>query len=285
MSYLADIFLECENNNQCDPDIFSLYGPNSSLSSIISSGTLHTGLHIQVASLQQIKGNNFKLRFINRDTQGQNLLDNIAVDITLTDCPPGMNFSNGICNCNVFKSDLFLCSATSGELCIERSYWFGVKKGTTISYTKPCQYCNHSVNAQPCGIADTSKYKSVNYSNPDPQCLKGRSGTLCMYCLEDYHETYNTVNCIPHSQCKSWHKWMLLFLTLVLNILIGVGLIVIFRKAFSIGVGYLYGPFFYLAALTQITPSAYDYGQLSQSIDGFAMVQYSILGTCSIVLL
>ena len=277
VSYFTDIFLECENNNQCDPNLLSLHGP-SSLS--LSSGTLHTGLHIQT-SLQPIKRENFKLRFINRDTQGQNLLDNIAVDITLTDCPPGMNFSNGICNCNVFKSDLFLCSATSGELCIERSYWFGVKKGTTITYTKPCPYCDHSVNAQPCGIADTSKYKSVNYSNPDTQCLEGRSGTLCMYCSEDYHETYNTVNCIPHRQCKSWHKWMLLFLTLVLNILIGVGLIVIIRKAFSIGVGYLYGPFFYLAALTQITPSAGDYGQLSQSIDGFAMVyflEYKILG-------
>ena len=192
-----------------------------------------------------------------------------------------MIFSNGICNCNVFKSDLLLCSATSGELCIKRSYWFGVKKRKTISYTNPCPYCDHSVNAQPCGIADTSKYKSVDYFNPDTQCLEGRSGTLCMYCSEHYHETYNTVNCIPHSQCKSWHKWMLLFLTLVLNILISVGLIVIIRKTFSIGVGYLYGPFFYLAALTQITPSAGDYGQLSQSIDGFAMVyflQYKILG-------
>ena len=274
VSYLADIILEYENS-RCDPDLFSLYGP-SSVS--LNSGTLHTGLYMQ-ASLQPVEKENFKLLLINRDPQEQKLLHTTAVNIILTKCPPGMNFINLTCNCNVYKSDLFLCSAKLGELCIERSYWFGIKKGKTISYTQQCPYCDHSVNAQPCGIANTSKYKSVNYSNPDTQCLEGRSGTLCMYCSEEYHETYNTVNCMPHSQCKSWHKWILLLLTLLLNILIGVGLIVVIRKAFSIGVGYLYGPFFYLAALTQITPD--DYGQLSKTIDGFAMVyflQYRILG-------
>ena len=82
---------------------------------------------------------------------------------------------------------------------------------------------------------------------------------------------------MPNDKCKPWHPWVLLLATVILNFVIGSAIIVMVRAKFSIGSGYLYGPFFYLAVISQLLSS----GQISVAVslfNGLYLLEFEIIG-------
>ena len=113
----------------------------------------------------------------------------------------------------------------------------------------------------------------------DDQCHDGHGGTLCMNCAENKTFTYLALMCIANRLCKSWHPYILLMLTMTFPLLIGIFLILVVKIHSDIGSGYLYGPLFFLAVLSQLPLGQYP--TLDKIVSVFAasvLLQFKAFG-------
>ena len=276
----ADVFLSCDTGIYCDPEL-TLSGPTSVL---LFPNLSVTGLWIESLS-KNFEGKKFKLLFICRDTPvffpndiGYNM------SIKLTACPFGMNFDTEekICKCNIENDGDFICSEKQGTTCIRSGYWAGNYShgnGFSFSISHPCHYCNHSIPCPSKLSSDSSKFRLLPEEYGDDQCRDGRGGTLCMYCASDKTFTYLAVKCIPKEKCSHWHPYLLLLMCPLLTIFIGAMLLVSIKVTSTIGSGYLHGPLFYLAVLSQLPLR--NINSLSIVVHAFTatyLLSYEILG-------
>ena len=172
------------------------------------------------------------------------------IKIHLIDCPLGLVYDTDIkqCRCAVNNSDTCLCSVQQGQVCIRKGYWY------TQNMDKPIvKYCPFHSN---CNFKRKTCPTDVQYivlpQIEDDQCHDGHGGTLCMNCTENKIFTYLAQKCIDNRLCKSWHPYMLLMLTMTFPLLIGIFLILVVKMRSENGSGYLYGPLFFLAVLSQL---------------------------------
>ena len=276
----ADVFLGCDTGIYCDPEL-TLSGPTSVL---LFPNLSVTGLWIESLS-KNFEGKKFKLLFICRDTPVlfQNDIG-YNMSIKLTACPFGMNFDSeeNICKCNIENNRDFICSEKQGTTCIRSGYWAGNYNhgnGFSFSISHPCHYCKHSIPCPSKLSSDSSKFRLLPEEYSDDQCRDGRGGTLCMYCASDKTFTYLVVKCIPKEKCSHWHPYFLLLMCPLFTIFIGAMLLVSIKVTSTIGSGYLHGPLFYLAVLSQLPLR--NINSLSIVVHAFTatyLLRYEILG-------
>ena len=195
----------------------------------------------------------------------------------LIDCPLGLVYDKNAkqCRCVVTNSDTFWCSAQNGQVCIRKGYWY------THNIDKPivtsCPYhsnCNFKRKACPTDV----EYILLPQIQDD-QCHDGHGGTLCVNCAENKTFIYFALKCIDISLCKTWHPYVLLMLTITFPLLIGIFLILVVKIQSDVGSGYLYGPLFFLAVLSQLPLGQYP--TLDKIVSVFAasvLLQFKAFG-------
>ena len=252
---VADAFLGYGGKLVCTSKNVHLAGPPTVL---LSSDVIDTGLVIQ-SSFDSIHQKSIKVStkvyFQCRDPPAgmSGAIANIIIH--LIDCPLCLVYDHNTkqCRCAVNKSDTFLCSVQQGQVCIRKGHWY------THNMDKPiitsCPYhsnCNFKRKACP-----TDVQYIVLPQIQDDQCHEGHGGTLCMNCTENKSFTYLALECIDNRLCKSWHPYMLLMLTMIFPLLIGIFLILVVKMRSENGSGYLDGPLFFLAVLSQLPLGQY----------------------------
>ena len=288
-SCLANVYLVCNLENVlCDPSQVYISGPPSIF---IHSGRINTGLEI-MSNRSPSFTDNIHLKLLlscrNPPSNLTGLTTSASFPIQLDECPHGMIFDNSSkqCECVAQTSSAFICRRAVGKACIKKGYWIGnysnngSKNGIVVHQCSSSFYCNNGGSKCPEYLHTDGNYIELDMFNSngfDNQCKNGHGGTLCMYCAGNKTFTYLAVQCMPHDQCKPWHSLVLLLATLILNFLIGSAIIVVVRVKFSIGSGYLYGPFFYLAVISQLLSS----GLISVVVrlfTGLYLLEFEIIG-------
>ncbi len=292
-SCLANVYLVCSPGEVlCDPSLVYISGPPSIF---IHSGRINTGLEI-MSNGQSFTDSPLHLKLLlscrKPPTNLSGLTTSVSFPIQLNECPLGMIFDNSSkqCECVGKASSAFICRRALGKACIKKGYWIGYHGSNhdiTVHQCPSSLYCNDGGSKCPEYLhtdKDTSEYVELNLFNKngfDHQCKNGHGGTLCMYCAESKTFTYLAVQCMPNDQCKHWHPLVLLLTTVLLNFVIGSAIIVVVRVRFSIGSGYLYGPFFYLAVISQLLSR----GQISVVVSLFTslyLLEFEIIGYASL---
>ena len=252
---VADAFPGCGDKLVCTSKNIHLAGPPTLF---LSSDVIDTGLVIQ-SSFDSIHQNSSKestkLYFQCRDPPAgmSGAIANIIIH--LIDCRLGLVCDKNAkqCRCAVNNSDTFWCSAQNGQLCIRKGYWYTHNMDKPI-VTSCLYYSNCNFNRKAC---PTDVEYIVLPQIQDDQCHGGHGGTLCVNCAENKTFTYFALKCIDISLCKTWHPYVLLMLTITFPLLIGIFLILVVKIQSDIGSGYLYGPLFFLAVLSQLPLGQY----------------------------
>ena len=73
-----------------------------------------------------------------------------------------------------------------------------------------------------------------------------------MKCTDSNTFTFGAIQCITNEHCQSWHPYLLLTLNILSPFVTGVLLVFMFQIKTNTGCGYLYGPLFFLAVLSQL---------------------------------
>ncbi|XP_062507184.1 uncharacterized protein LOC134183614 [Corticium candelabrum] len=94
-----------------------------------------------------------------------------------------------------------------GEVRVQAGFWIGhiTTDGPLVSYSCPVGYC--SCHSDSCWFDPRVR--------PDRQCTKGRDGTLCGKCAENYSATFGSLYSKCEPNCKNEYKWELPLLGLV----------------------------------------------------------------------
>ena len=253
-SCTANVQLLCDSSI-CDAKSFNLRLVGQL--PVLLNGTIETGLRV-TASLEK-QSIRFQLHF---QCLGTSLCippvqQTIFVEMTL--CPLGLKFNSSarVCQCEHHNSKL-LCSDQLGIACIEKGYWYGpVISDNNNSNTKysieKCTYCKYSTrDLCPSQISTSSSDFALLSQTLDDQCEDGRGGILCMKCTDGNTFTFGAIQCISNEHCQPWHPYVLLTLNIVSPFVTGVFLVIMFQIKTNTGSGYLYGPLFFLAVLSQL---------------------------------
>ena len=278
---VADVFLGCGDK------LFCTYSSNSTkiqlagpVTVFLSSGIIDTGLVIQSTydMIHQNSSNeSTKLYFQCRDppTGMNGVMANITIH--LIDCPLGLVYDTFTkqCRCAVNIGNTFFCLAEQGQVCIRNGYWYTQDMDKPIVTSCPYySYCDFKRKACPNDLEFV-----VVPRNQDDQCRDGHGGTLCMNCANHKTFTYFALKCIDSKLCQSWHPYMLLMLTITFSFLIGISFILAVQIQSDIGSGYLYGPLFFLAVLSQLPLG--EYPTLDKIVSVFAasvLLQFKAFG-------
>ncbi len=256
----AAVYLQCEKQVitcRNDSQFIQLDGPT-----LITIGSLTYTSNVKLLASKNISNSTFSnpsLRFKCPYTQTYTLY------LDIIDCPVGFvyNKTTSACQCVLQNSNPFFCSLPHGIVCVEEGFWLGNIKGDNeenVSIVSMCHfgtYCN-TINTIPCpNIADqrgasTDSYVLVGLSEDD-QCNSNRGGILCSYCREGATFTYEGILCISNDKCKPWHPYALLTLAILFQMILAY-VIQLFLSSHTLphGIGFLFGPLFYLAVVDNL---------------------------------
>ena len=276
---VADVFLGCSGKVVC---IYSdnlmavrLAGPPTVF---LSPGVIDTGIVIESAyDLINSTDESTQLYFQCRDPPAGMIAPIANITIHLIDCPLGLVYDTDMkqCRCAVNNSVTFLCSVQQGQVCIRKGYWYTHNMDKPI-VTSCLYYSNCNFKRKKC---PTDVEYIVLPQIQDDQCHDGHGGTLCMNCAENKNFTYFALKCIDKSLCHSWHPYILLLVTVTFPLLIGISLIIVVKMHSDIGSGYLYGPLFFLAVLSELPLGQYP--TLDKIVSVFAasvLLQFKAFG-------
>ena len=254
-SCTADVLLLCDGSI-CDENSFNLQLIGQ-VPVLLFNGTIETGLRVTASN--EKNSISAELHFQCRGTSLYELPVQGAISVQMTLCPLGLKFNSSarVCQCEHHNSKL-LCSDQLGIACIEKGYWYGPvisdnnNKNTKYSVEK-CTYCKYSTrDLCPSQISTSSSDFVLLSQTLDDQCEEGRGGIQCMKCIDGNTFTFGAIQCIANEHCQSWHPYLLLMLNILSLFVTGVFLVIIFQIKTNTGSGYLYGPLFFLAVLSQL---------------------------------
>ena len=270
-SCLVNINLEC-GNNFCEH--VQLTGDAQSL---LSTSNFTTNLYL--TSNVEHYDYSIKLRFLCLDTNAE-----AYANVNLTTCPLGYVFQTpqnsqpiqGTCEC---ASDDVQCDFVLGVACIRHGYWLGkinaddVLLEDTLNHTASCQYPYCKTDLLPCPIIGLAQTYNQLPIAQDEQCNGLYGGLLCRSCREDAVFSFESVNCIPSSNCKPWQPYVTLVLAVVFQLVLGFGIVILLKASFKTGIGHLYGPLFFIAVLRLIPFGYYkEYVQLEFTVSIFQSI-------------
>ena len=180
-----------------------------------------------------------------------------ALTLLLRPCPYGFAFNNqsGMCECLElnYKSEYYFCSRRLGIACVAQGVWLGnVDNGTTVVEECYSTVCNAESQPCPAQVNSVSTTFVLLGQNSDDQCSQNEGGALCSGCRVNASFTFEGWSCISSSKCESWHPYVLLVLSLISQLALCIFLLAMLRLKLGFGLGYLYGPVFFLAVVTQL---------------------------------
>ena len=255
-SCLVNIILEC-GNNYCEH--VQLTGDAQSL---LSTSNVTTNLYL--TSNVEHHDDSIRIRLLCLDTNAE-----VYANVNLITCPLGYVFQKpqksqpiqGTCECVDIASDDVQCDFVLAVACVRHGYWLGkinvdnVLEDTLID-TAPCQYPYCKADLLPCPISGLSQSYNQLPVAQDEQCNGLYGGVLCRSCREDAVFSFESVNCIPSSNCEPWQPYVTLVLAVVFQLVLGFGIVILLKASFKTGIGHLYGPLFFIAVL-RLVPFGY----------------------------
>ena len=287
-SCIADVILSC---SICDPtDQDSIRLQLIGLPTVfLFNGTIETGLKITATLEQTIESYYVQLYFQCRNTPlGQSPLQPV-ISVEITKCPLGLlfNLSTQVCECE-HRTSKFLCSDQLGLACIEKGYWYGpatsnrndTNNNDTKKYIQKCTYCRYDTrHICPSHISTSSSEFVLLSQTLDDQCEDGRGGILCMKCTDDNTFTFGAIQCITNEHCEPWHPYLLLTLSIAFPFITGVFLLLVIQIKTITGSGYLYGPLFFLAVLSQLPLSDFTIlNKITSIFVALILLRFDIFG-------
>ena len=184
------------------------------------------------------------------------------IPLNITECPLGFvyNQPERVCKCaQVASNDTYICSARYGAACVSHGYWYGpvnTYNNTVLYTTAKCSFPECKYSFEPCPpellTADSVSDFVLLGSDPNQQCSEGRGGVLCRGCAPGYEFIFTSKNCVLASSCSWWQPYLILFVSLMSQMLIAVLLILVVRFKLALGSGFLYGPMLFLAVVNHL---------------------------------
>ena len=272
-SCLVNINFEC-GNKFCEH--LQLTGDTQSL---LSSSNFTTNLYL--TSNVEHHDYSIELRFLCLNTNAE-----VYANVNLTTCPLGYVFQTlhksqpiqGSCECVDIASDGVQCDFVLGVACISHGYWLGKinaddELNNTLNDTAPCQYPYCKTDLPPCPISGLSQTYNKLPIAQDEQCNGLYGGLLCRSCREDAVFSFESIKCIPSSNCKPWQPYVTIVLAVVFQLVLGFGIVIGLKASFKTGIRHLYGPLFFIAVLRLIPFGYYkEYIQLNFTVSLFQSI-------------
>ena len=203
----------------------------------------------------------------------------VLLNFTLRECPLGYTFNatiNSMGTCQE-ANDQLAYDKDTGAVCVQNSNWYGqMSTSDTIISSCTDPYCASSNACPIIGFTDT--HQMLPWTQ-DEQCKGLYGGLLCRSCKENCVFTFGASKCILSLDCKEeWQPYLIISLAVAGQIALALVLICSVGKSQS-GVGYLYGPLFFLCCLQVVTA----FSQLSSKhftfgIHSFLVREHSPVG-------
>ena len=205
---------------------------------------------------------------------------NSQLNVVLRPCPLGYTFTTlsegGVCAKATNDSNIVYDEA-SGVVCVKFDYWYGEIpiKGKSVNITAPCSlpYCANSEACPIIGFIDS------HYRLPwiqDEQCNGLYGGMMCRSCTRNSSFTFGATRCLKMSECRgNWQPFVVILLAVVGQVVLTVFLIYS-KFVTESGVGYLYGPLFFLAVY-KLLPISHSLTHTSFRLDIVFSFYQSIL--------
>ena len=256
-SCIATVYLGC--NDQ----IITCQGSNNGLLQLQGSTEISLSYKVFTSDLKLLSSDiddfeqyssptlRFKCRYTNEEW----------LYLKIVSCPLGFLYNQSALSCQCAWSDHsgYICSLAAGHVCVIKGYWYGTlsKDGQDFFTMAKCEYtnCKDDKDACPTGIgADqgTSMY-SILPAKQDDQCDNYHGGILCTRCNNEAAMSFQGVQCVPLSKCRPWQPYIILVLVILFQLLLSLLIIIIISTTFSFGLGYLYGPLFYIAVISRLS--------------------------------
>ena len=193
--------------------------------------------------------NTFKIKFNCEKT-----LVSAYLSVSMSMCPFGYVFDSpkeqtaagGVCTC--IKDENIMCSLKKGVACVRKGNWYGSMKinNKITNTTVPCSpsYC---IISEPCPL---NGYRNIFMKLPttqDEQCIDLHGGVMCRGCQKQAVFTFGASKCVSLSGCEKWMPYTVLSLAVVFQIALVMFIFLFLKHNGRFGVGYLYGPLFFLA--------------------------------------
>ena len=166
--------------------------------------------------------------------------------VNMSMCPLGYVFTNELCKC--IEDEDLTCSVEKGVACVKKGNWYGSMRiyNKITNTTVPCSppYCTLS---EPCPL---NGYRDTFMKLPrtqDEQCSDLHGGVMCRGCQKQAVFTFGASKCVSLSSCKKWMPYTVLSLAVVFQIALVMFIFLFLKRNSRFGVGYLYGPLFFLA--------------------------------------
>ena len=248
----VDVNLHCNGEwYNCDDYGYELIGPH--IATLTSRANNSPTDYVLKADSEDYNAGNLSLEIF---LLGENRFQD-ALTLMLRPCPNGYAFNkqSGMCECLQlnFKSDYFFCLQRLGIACVAQGVWLGkVNNGPTVVKDCYSRVCNAESQPCPAQVDGVSKTFVLLGQNSDDQCSQNEGGVLCSGCKVNTSFTFEGWSCISSSNCELWHPYVLLVLGLISQLALCMFLLAMLRLKLGFGLGYLYGPVFFLAVVTQL---------------------------------
>ena len=244
------VVLQCQGRFvQCERYGYSLTGPH--LASFTSREESPSEYILNVPSENINTSHNLTILFAGQEQ----LSMQSTLILEVRSCPYGFAFNSnsGNCECLHLNRKFYFCSQRLGVACIAQGYWLGdINNGTnSIAYCYSAQ-CNNQPRPCPAIVNSASISFMELFQYSDDQCVDNFGGVLCAGCTSGANLTFEGLACIPSENCQPWQPYILLALSFVFQLGSCILLLGMLRLKLGFGLGYLYGPIFFLAVATQL---------------------------------
>ena len=242
--------LECELNQPCIIGNTTLKLNTKRQQILQTNERYESGLHLTATHEFIEQSATFKIKF----TCAKTLVISAYLFVSMSMCPFGYVFDSqkepttggGVCTC--IKDENIMCSVKEGVACVRKGNWYGSMKinnkitNTTVPCTPP--YC---IISDPCPL---NGYRDTFMKLPttqDEQCSDLHGGVMCRGCQKQAVFTFGAIKCVSLSNCKKWMPYTVMSLAVVIQIALVMFIFLFLKHNGRFGVGYLYGPLFFLA--------------------------------------
>ena len=183
------------------------------------------------------------------------IINNVTLNIKR--CSLGFTYNPDIgkCQCTNASTDVVACNIESGQACIRKQFWIGIRDNTTI-YTQctssscdkinnTCHYCNISNDDDEyCDLTGLASFK----------CPGNRTGPICAACANNFSFSYAAVECVSTENCNVG-KQVIVPILVIIYLVINVCLLILFLKLdYHISTGYMFSFIYYFSIVGYFLP-------------------------------
>ena len=183
------------------------------------------------------------------------IINNITLNIKR--CSLGFTYNPDIgkCQCINAITGVVACNIESGQACIKKQFWIGIRDNTTI-YTQctssscgkinsTCHYCNISHNDDEyCDLTGLVSF----------DCPGNRTGPICAACANNFSFSYAAVECVSTENCNVGKQAIVPILVIIYLVIIVCLLILFLKLNHHISTGYMFSLVYYFSIVDYFLP-------------------------------